>query len=39
MKQANKMQRNDRVCQSCYWWNFKDKVCEKKYFECERRKK
>ena len=38
MNKNNKAKaRDDKICRSCYWWNFKDKKCEKP-FDCERRK-
>ena len=34
------VQRDDRICRSCSWWNMKDKICEKRppFDDCERRK-
>ena len=28
-----------KKCRSCYWWNFADSKCEKKYFKCEKEEK
>lgn len=33
-----KWQRNDHICQSCYWWWMKLESCQRPY-ECEREKR